>query len=55
LTAIGSRHLGIAFQVQHLQCPPCVNPGSPMPRFAALRHTRLHQIAVFLEDSKGNR
>ncbi|HZD88262.1 MAG TPA: hypothetical protein VE088_09675 [Gaiellaceae bacterium] len=53
LTAIGSRHLGISFQVRHLECPSCVNPGSPMPHFASLGPKRLHQLAVFLEASKG--
>ena len=53
LSAIGSRHLGISFQIRHLQCPSCVNPGSPMPKFASLGSTRLHQLAVFLESSKG--
>jgi mono/diheme cytochrome c family protein len=53
LTAIGSRNLGIQFQINHLKCPSCVNPGSPMPKFASLGETRLHQLAVFLEASKG--
>jgi menaquinol-cytochrome c reductase cytochrome b/c subunit len=53
LTAIGSRNLGIQFQINHLKCPSCVNPGSPMPKFASLGETRLHQLAVFLESSKG--
>ena len=53
LTAIGTRNLGISFQIRHLQCPSCVNPGSPMPKFASLGTTRLHQLAVFLEASKG--
>ena len=35
LTAIGTRHLGIDFQIRHLKCPSCVNPGSPMPKFAS--------------------
>ncbi len=55
LTDIGTRNLGIAFQIRHLQCPSCVNPGSPMPKFASLGTTRLHQLAVFLEASKGKR
>jgi mono/diheme cytochrome c family protein len=55
LTAIGSRDLGIRFQVDHLRCPACVNPGSPMPAFRSLGNARLHQLAVFLEDSKGIR
>jgi menaquinol-cytochrome c reductase cytochrome b/c subunit len=53
LTAIGTRHLGIDFQIRHLKCPSCVNPGSPMPKFASLGEKTLHQLAVFLEASKG--
>jgi quinol---cytochrome c reductase cytochrome c subunit, bacillus type len=53
LSAIGSRNLGIQFQINHLKCPSCVNPGSPMPKFASLGDTRLHQLAIFLESSKG--
>ena len=53
LTTIGTRNLGIDFQIRHLQCPSCVNPGSPMPKFASLGTKRLHDLAVFLEDSKG--
>jgi len=55
LTQIGTRNLGIAFQIRHLQCPSCVNPGSPMPKFASLGTARLHQLAVFLEASKGGK
>jgi menaquinol-cytochrome c reductase cytochrome b/c subunit len=53
LTSIGSRKLGIDFQVRHLKCPSCVNPGSPMPKFESLGEKRLHDLAVFLEASKG--
>jgi hypothetical protein len=53
LTAIGRRHLGIRFQIAHLKCPACVNLGSPMPSFASLGRARLHQLAIFLEASKG--
>ena len=53
LTNIASRHLGIATQIKHLQNPSSVTPGSPMPSFASLGNTRLHQLAVFLEASKG--
>ncbi|HJQ49294.1 MAG TPA: hypothetical protein VJ838_02140 [Gaiellaceae bacterium] len=53
LTAVGTHHLGIRFEIDHLKCPSCVNPGSPMPRFASLGKRRLHQLAVFLEASKG--
>jgi menaquinol-cytochrome c reductase cytochrome b/c subunit len=55
LTSIGSRNLGIDFQIRHLQCPSCVNPGSPMPKFESLGTARLRQLAVFLEASKGKR
>ena len=51
--AIGTRNLGIDFQIRHLKCPSCVNPGSPMPKFASLGDKRLHQLAIFLEASKG--
>ena len=53
LTAIGGLRLGIRFQIQHLKCPSCVNPGSPMPSFGSLGKVRLHELAVFLEASKG--
>jgi cbb3-type cytochrome oxidase cytochrome c subunit len=53
LTTIGSRHLGMTFQIAHLKCPSRVNPGSPMPQFASLGNTRLHQLAVLVENSKG--
>ena len=55
LTAIGTRNLGVDFQIRHLQCPSCVNPGSPMPKFASLGTARLRQLAIFLESSKGKR
>jgi cytochrome c oxidase subunit 2 len=55
LTSIGSRHLGIAFQVAHLKCPACVNPGAPMPPFRDLGAKHLHELAIFLEASKGVR
>jgi mono/diheme cytochrome c family protein len=53
LTAIGSRNLGVVLEIRHLQCPSCVNPGSPMPQFASLGRKRLRQLAIFLEASKG--
>jgi menaquinol-cytochrome c reductase cytochrome b/c subunit len=49
----GAKGKGIKFQIDHLKCPSCVNPGSPMPVFASLGDTRLHQLATFLEASKG--
>jgi mono/diheme cytochrome c family protein len=53
LTAIGRRHLGIRFQINHLKCPSCVNPGSPMPPFGSLGPKHLRELAIFLEASKG--
>jgi menaquinol-cytochrome c reductase cytochrome b/c subunit len=53
LSAEGAKNKGIAFQIAHLKCPACENPGSPMPSFAGLGDDRLKQIAAFLEASKG--
>jgi menaquinol-cytochrome c reductase cytochrome b/c subunit len=53
LTNIGTRNLGIATQIKHLQDPGSVTPGSPMPSFASLGTQRLKQLALFLEASKG--
>jgi len=53
LTAEGAKNKGIAFQIAHLKCPACVNPGSPMPSFAGLGLARLTLLAHFLEASKG--
>ena len=53
LSAEGAKNKGVAFQIAHLKCPACVNPGSPMPSFAGLGDARLKQIAEFLEASKG--
>ena len=55
LTAEGAKNKGIDFQIRHLKCPACVNPGSPMPSFAGLGDARLKQIATFLEASKGKK
>ena len=49
----GSKNKGIQFQIDHLKCPSCVTPGSPMPAFASLGDERLRQLATFLEASKG--
>jgi mono/diheme cytochrome c family protein len=55
LTAIGTKHLGIDFQIRHLKCPSCVNPGSPMPKFESLGEANLRKLAIFLEASKGKK
>ena len=53
LTDIGTKNLGIDFQIRHLKCPSCVTPGSPMPSFASLGESNLRKLAIFLEASKG--
>jgi mono/diheme cytochrome c family protein len=53
LTAEGSKNRGIKFQIDHLKCPSCVNPGSPMPSFAGFSPQQLKELATFLEASKG--
>jgi menaquinol-cytochrome c reductase cytochrome b/c subunit len=53
LSAEGSKNKGIDFQIRHLKCPSCVNPGSPMPKFDAFSEQNLREIATFLEASKG--
>jgi menaquinol-cytochrome c reductase cytochrome b/c subunit len=55
LTAEGARNKGLTFQIAHLKCPACVNPGSPMPSFAGLGDARLKLLATFLEASKGSK
>ena len=47
--------IGITVQIEHLKCPSCVTPGSPMPSFAAFSNAQLHDLAVFLEASKGEK
>jgi mono/diheme cytochrome c family protein len=54
LTAEGAKNKGVAFEIAHLKCPSCVNPGSPMPSFNGLGDARLAQIAAFLVASKGD-
>jgi menaquinol-cytochrome c reductase cytochrome b/c subunit len=53
LSSEGAKNKGIQFQIDHLKCPSCVSPGSPMPAFAELGDDRLRQLAIFLEASKG--
>src|SRR5437763_16161099 len=53
LSAEGAKGKGGQFQIDHLKCPSCVNPGSPMPSFKDLGEDNLHKLATFLEPSKG--
>jgi menaquinol-cytochrome c reductase cytochrome b/c subunit len=55
LTEEGKKGKGVDFQVRHLKCPSCVNPGSPMPSFADFSEKQLNDLAVFLEASKGEK
>jgi menaquinol-cytochrome c reductase cytochrome b/c subunit len=55
LSAEGAKGKGVDFQVRHLTCPSCVNPGSPMPSFQDLGPQRLAELAAFLEASKGGK
>jgi menaquinol-cytochrome c reductase cytochrome b/c subunit len=54
LTEEGAKNKGVRFQIDHLKCPSCENPGSAMPPFAALGEDNLRKLAVFLEASKGS-
>jgi mono/diheme cytochrome c family protein len=53
LSAEGAKNHGIKWQVDHLKCPSCVNPGSQMPPFASQGDENLNALAAFLEASKG--
>jgi menaquinol-cytochrome c reductase cytochrome b/c subunit len=53
LTTEGTKGRGIEFQIDHLKCPSCVNPGSPMPAFDNFTDEQYNQLATFLEESKG--
>ena len=55
LTAEGQEGRGIRWQIDHLKCPSCVIPGSPMPGFPGLGEDNLRKLSVFLEASKGPR
>ena len=55
LTEEGTKNKGVQFQIDHLKCPSCVNPGSPMPSFKSFSDADLKKIATFLEASKGSK
>jgi menaquinol-cytochrome c reductase cytochrome b/c subunit len=55
LSKEGSKGRGLQFQIDHLKCPSCVTPGSPMPPFASLGEENIRKIAIFLEASKGTK
>ena len=45
LSAEGAKGRGEEFQIDHLKCPSCVNPGSPMPPFANFTDEQYQQLA----------
>jgi cytochrome c553 len=53
LTEEGNRNRGIQWQIDHLEAPSRLSPGSPMPPFAELGEANLRKLAIFLEASKG--
>ena len=53
LTEEGNRNRGVQWQIDHLECPSCVTPGSQMPPFEDLGEDNLRKLAAFLEASKG--
>ena len=53
LTEEGAKGKGKKFQIDHVKCPSCVTPGSPMPAFADFTDEQYDQLATFLEGSKG--
>src|SRR5580765_1764697 len=55
LSKEGAKGRGLQFQINHLKCPSCVTPGSPMPSFASLGDDNIRKIAIFLEASKGGK
>ena len=55
LSEEGKKGRGIQFQINHLKCPSCVTPGSPMPPFVSLGEDNIRKIAIFLEASKGSK
>jgi 4-hydroxy-3-polyprenylbenzoate decarboxylase len=55
LSAEGAKGKGVQFQIDHLKCPSCVNPGSPMPPFAALGEDNLHKLARLPRGLQGDR
>ena len=53
LTEEGKKNKGIEFQIEHLECPSCTTPGSPMPAYRGLGRENLRALAEFLEVSEG--
>jgi len=53
LTEEGDKGRGVEWQIEHLKCPACLNPGSQMPSYAGLSDEQLRDLAIFLEASKG--
>jgi len=55
LSEEGTKGRGLQWQIDHLKCPSCTTPGSPMPPYAELGDQDLRALATFLEASKGSK
>ena len=53
LSEEGQKGRGIQWQIDHLICPSCVTPGSPMPAFENYTDEQYQQLAQFREQSQG--
>lgn len=53
LSEEGQRNRGVQWQIDHLICPSCIVPGSPMPAFENFTDEQYQQLAQFLEQSQG--
>ena len=53
LTEEATQNRGIQWQIDHLENPGQLTPGSTMPPFARLGEDNLRALAIFLEASKG--
>jgi cbb3-type cytochrome oxidase cytochrome c subunit len=54
LSEEGERGRGEEWQIAHLKCPSCLQPGSVMPPFADFTEPQYRELAAFLEQSRGS-
>jgi cbb3-type cytochrome oxidase cytochrome c subunit len=52
LSEEGKRDRGNRWQIAHLKCPSCLQPGSTMPAFANFTEQQYRALAAFLEQSR---
>jgi mono/diheme cytochrome c family protein len=53
LSEEGKGGRGEPWQIAHLKCPSCLQPGSAMPAFANFTEPQYRALATFLEQSRG--